>query len=120
MSGPAAEWNGKVRGGNYRIPARTSTGTDKRRCFHRPGRAYTSLNRLDEPEETYQRVIKLRPNYYRGYAWLAYFYIQQAQYEKAAQIYQKLTTLAPENPRAFTTWAQRIFFSARPGGDWGI
>jgi serine/threonine-protein kinase len=44
----------------------------------------------------------LRPHYWAGYNWLGGFYYRRAQYTDAAKMFEKVTTLAPDNVRGWS------------------
>jgi serine/threonine-protein kinase len=61
------------------------------------GRAL-SLSRLGRPAEAeaaYQRVLEVRPNYWRGYNQFGTFYYQNADYVKAEQMFRYAMEAAP-------------------------
>src|SRR5208282_143755 len=59
--------------------------------------AYQNLNQLDKAEETFQRSISVRPEYWRGYSALGGFYFGQAEYEKAQAMFEKAVSLQPSD-----------------------
>jgi serine/threonine-protein kinase len=65
-------------------------------------RAYESLNRLQEAEQSYKAVIALRPDYWAGYNRLGTFYLRNGRLEEAAQMYTQVTSLAPDSFFGFT------------------
>ena len=63
--------------------------------------AQHNLKRLREAETTYQSAISVRPNYWGPYLWLGRLYFETGEYEKAAQMFRKVTELVPENHWGF-------------------
>jgi tetratricopeptide (TPR) repeat protein/TolB-like protein len=59
--------------------------------------AEENLGRLSEAEQTYQKAIQLRPQYWAGYAWLGGYYFHHARYDDAARMYTEWIALAPDS-----------------------
>jgi serine/threonine protein kinase/tetratricopeptide (TPR) repeat protein len=69
--------------------------------------AYELAGRLHDAERTYQRVIDLNPLYAartnsRAYTKFGAFYFAHRQYAKAADMFRRMTQIAPDLPRGFT------------------
>ena len=67
-----------------------------------------AYDRLDKPalaEATYRRAIDLQPHYWAGYSWLGAFYYARAQFAKAADMFEFVSSLAPDNSRALSNLA---------------
>ncbi|HUI42366.1 MAG TPA: protein kinase [Terriglobia bacterium] len=63
--------------------------------------AYQDLNQPLMAEQTYKRAIALRAHYWGGYNALGIFYVNDQEYEKAAQMFQQAVALAPDSYRAY-------------------
>jgi serine/threonine protein kinase/tetratricopeptide (TPR) repeat protein/TolB-like protein len=59
--------------------------------------AYQSLGRLEAAEQTFQKAIELRPQYWANYSWLGEFYLGQGRYEQAIPILRRITELIPDS-----------------------
>ena len=57
--------------------------------------AYGSLGRLDDAESTYQRAVKLRPDYWRNHYYLALFYFDRGRSGDAMRQAATAESLAP-------------------------
>ena len=62
--------------------------------------AYDLLDKPVLAEATYRRAVGLQPHYWAGYSWLGVFYYKRAQYAKAAETFEFVSSLAPDNVRA--------------------
>lgn len=71
--------------------------------------AYEQLGNAASAEQTYQRAIDLRPQYWAGYSWLGRFYYEQASYEKAAQMFRRVIELAPESFRGYSNLGAALY-----------
>lgn len=63
--------------------------------------AYVETGRLREAEETYNRAIQLRPNFWLGYFYSATFYNSQERYADAEKALQTAARLTPDNYLVF-------------------
>ena len=63
--------------------------------------AQYNLKRNGEAEATYQQAIAVRPNYWAPYNWLGVLYLHTGKTEMAAEMFRKVTELAPGNHQAF-------------------
>ena len=59
------------------------------------------LGRNGEAEQAYKMVVQQKPEYWRGYSTIGYFYFTHARWDEAEQAYRKATELAPDYYRAF-------------------
>jgi serine/threonine-protein kinase len=64
-------------------------------------RAFKSLQRLSEAEETYKKAIEMKPDYWAGYAELGVFYSQYGRFDEAAEQFVIVTELSPGNASAY-------------------
>jgi serine/threonine-protein kinase len=60
-------------------------------------KAYESLNRLPEAEQSYKAVIALRPDYWAGYNRLGTFYLRNGKWDEAAKMYAQVISLVPDS-----------------------
>lgn len=63
--------------------------------------SYEALNKIGQAESTYQKVIKLKPDYWAGYYDLGLFYFYQGRHEDALKQLHKVVKLEPEG---FVAW----------------
>ncbi|TAM82094.1 MAG: tetratricopeptide repeat protein [Acidobacteria bacterium] len=63
--------------------------------------AQYNLKRTTEAEATYQQAIAVRPHYWAPYNWLGVLYLRTGEMQKAAEMFKKVTQLAPGNHQAF-------------------
>ncbi|MGA8182917.1 MAG: protein kinase [Terriglobia bacterium] len=63
--------------------------------------AQYNLKRTSEAEATYQHAISVRPNYWAPYNWLGVLYLHTGKTARAAEMFRKVTQLAPGNHQAF-------------------
>lgn len=61
---------------------------------------YTRLNRWDDAERSYRRVLKQRPNYWLAYQELAYNFYSQGKYSDALASFRAASLAAPGNALA--------------------
>ncbi len=59
------------------------------------------LGRNGEAEQAYRTVVQQKPEYWRGYSTIGYFYFTHARWDDAERAYKRATELAPEYYRAF-------------------
>ena len=69
------------------------------RAYMELATVYNLLGNATQAEATYRRAIKLRPRYWASYNWLGVFYYQRAQYREAAEMFEQVVALAPDNVR---------------------
>jgi eukaryotic-like serine/threonine-protein kinase len=62
--------------------------------------AYNRLNRWDDAEKTFHRVLKDHPNYWLGYNELGFCLHGQAKYQQAVQAFLAASLAAPKNAMA--------------------
>jgi serine/threonine-protein kinase len=82
-------------------------------------RNYESMQKPQLAEQTYQSVLKLRPQYWLGYSALGGLYYRQARYGDAAKMFAKSIELAPDSSRGYFNLAgvlieQRKYREALP------
>jgi Flp pilus assembly protein TadD len=65
-------------------------------------RAYRGLGRVEAAEQTFQKAIELRPQYWNNYNDLGALYIAQGRYEQAIPMFRRVTELAPDNRWGYT------------------
>jgi serine/threonine protein kinase/Flp pilus assembly protein TadD len=63
---------------------------------------YTRLNRWDDAEQTYQRVLKERPNYWTAYNDLGFALHEQGKYQEAIQAFRAASLAAPRSSMALS------------------
>lgn len=63
--------------------------------------SYEALNKIGQAESTYQKVIKLKPDYWAGYFDLGLFYVYQGRHEDALKQLHKVVKL---EPKGFVAW----------------
>jgi len=63
--------------------------------------AQYNLKRNSEAEATYHQAIAVRPDYWAPYNWLGVLYLRTGKPKLAAEMFQKVTQLAPGNHQAF-------------------
>jgi tetratricopeptide (TPR) repeat protein/DNA-binding winged helix-turn-helix (wHTH) protein len=63
--------------------------------------AYQRLGKMNDAEATYQAAIRARPDW-ASYNALGVFYFSQGRYPEAAEIFKKVTYLAPDSFRGFS------------------
>jgi tetratricopeptide (TPR) repeat protein len=66
------------------------------------GRAYESLNQLENAEQAYKSAIALRPNYWVGYNRLGTFYLRHGKFDNAAEMYTQVVSLVPDSFIGYT------------------
>src|SRR5712692_3573083 len=57
---------------------------------------YQRLGKPEAAESTYRQAISMRPQYWAGYSWLGAFYLAEARYREAAEMFAKVVELAPD------------------------
>jgi tetratricopeptide (TPR) repeat protein/TolB-like protein/predicted Ser/Thr protein kinase len=77
--------------------------------------AEENLGRLADAEQTYLKAIRLRPQYWAGYAWLGGFYIHHARYEDAARMYTEWIALAPDSFQGYNNLGAVYLLQGRYG-----
>jgi serine/threonine-protein kinase len=77
------------------------------------GGAYESLGKPQYAENTYKKIIALRPNYWRGYNLLGIFYLRQAQYDDAAKMFAKVIERTPESFRGYANMGAAYLYQAK-------
>ena len=65
-------------------------------------RAYDASGDAAGAEAAYRRAIALQPSYWFGYSKFAGFSFNRGDYPRAAEMFRKVTELAPDNARAFS------------------
>jgi len=62
-------------------------------------RSHEALNNLEAAEAMYLAAVKMRPDYWYNYVWLAQFYLgSRLQYPEAIKSYKEAVVRAPDNP----------------------
>ena len=74
-----------------------------------------SLGRLAAAEQTYQKAIQMRPQYWGGYAWLGGFYFHHSRYEDAARMYTEWIALAPDSFQGYSNLGAVYLLQGRYG-----
>jgi eukaryotic-like serine/threonine-protein kinase len=64
-------------------------------------RAQARSGAVAAAEMTYQRAIRLRPQYWATHIWLGTFYREHARYAEAVREYEEATRITPDNARVF-------------------
>jgi tetratricopeptide (TPR) repeat protein len=77
------------------------------------GGAYERLGKPQDAENTYKKIVSLRPNYWRGYNLLGAFYLRQAQYDEASKMFQKVVDLTPESFRGYANLGATYLYEAK-------
>jgi len=98
----------RVRTGSGRVPKTLNVDATNDDAFRGLAAAEENLGRPAEAEQTYQKAIQLRPQYWAGYAWLGGYYFHHARYDDAAHMYTDWIALAPDSSRVTTTSAPFI------------
>jgi len=73
------------------------------------GQIFARLNRWDEAERDFLRVLKERPNYWLAYNELGMNYNSQGNYPKALQAFRAASMAAPKNVLALSNVASLCF-----------
>ncbi len=76
--------------------------------------AYQALRDSSRAESTYQRAIKVRPNYPVGYNDLGVFYYRRGEFEKSAAQSDQVVKLSPENYKAYNGLGAVYILLGRP------
>jgi serine/threonine-protein kinase len=63
--------------------------------------AQYNLKKTSDAEATYHHAISVRPDYWAPYNWLGVLYFHTGKIERAAEMFRKVTQLAPGNHQAF-------------------
>ncbi len=63
--------------------------------------AQYNLKKVSEAEVTYQHAISVRPDFWAPYNWLGVLYLHTGKSKMAAEMFRKVTQLAPGNHQAF-------------------
>ncbi len=71
-------------------------------AFRGLARAYQTLNKLTEAEQTYKQAIKLKPDYWAGYNDLGKFYYGQSRYNDAIKQFKEVIKYTPDNYRGYS------------------
>jgi len=77
--------------------------------------AEENLGRPAEAEQTYQKAIQLRPQYWAGYAWLGGYYFHHARYDDAAHMYTDWIALAPDSFQGYNNLGAVYLLQGRYG-----
>jgi serine/threonine protein kinase/tetratricopeptide (TPR) repeat protein len=77
--------------------------------------AEENLGHLAEAEQTYQKAIQLRPQYWAGYAWLGGYYFHHARYDDAARMYTEWIALAPDSFQGYNNLGAVYLLQGRYG-----
>ena len=64
---------------------------------------YANMGRRKEAEGTYKKAAVLRPQYWDGYYELGVFYFRQQRYREAAEAFQRVLEITPDNAMAHAT-----------------
>lgn len=64
---------------------------------------YFNLAQRNRAEEEWKKAVQLRPEYWEGYEWLAYFYYQGSRHPEAEKQLLKMIELSPANKWAYST-----------------
>jgi serine/threonine protein kinase/tetratricopeptide (TPR) repeat protein len=75
--------------------------------------AYDRLGKTQDAENTYRKMISLRPKYWLGYNQLGAFYLRQAQYDDASKMFQKVVQLTPESFRGYANLGATLLYEAK-------
>src|SRR5439155_12632199 len=77
------------------------------------GGAYERLGKPQNGENTYKKVVALRPIYWRGYNLLGGFYLRQTQYDDAAKMFAKVIERTPESFRGYANMGAAYLYEAK-------
>ncbi len=75
--------------------------------------AYERLGNTKAAQATYKKAIALRPSYWAVYNWFGIFYAGQGHYGEAADMFRKVTELAPDNYRGYSNLGGIGLFQGR-------
>jgi serine/threonine-protein kinase len=75
--------------------------------------AYALLGKPEQAEATDRRAIQLRPHYWAGYNWLGVFFYTRSRYREAAEMFEQVVALAPDNERGLFNLGQAYIDQGR-------
>ena len=86
---------------------------DEARSYSLLGRILEDLQRMEEAEENYQRVLELNPRNREALKYLATAYFNQKRYQEALDLYRKLAEVEPDNAKTHNNIGAAHYYLGR-------
>ena len=99
--GSVLQWSGDEQGALVEFAKVLKLDPSNSRALVWQGQAYARLNRWTDAEQSFNRVLQERPNYWLAYHELAAALYRQGKYQQAIEKFRAATLAAPGNSQAF-------------------
>jgi eukaryotic-like serine/threonine-protein kinase len=96
------EMTGDMTGALHEFAKALSLDPSNPRTLLYQAQLYTRMNRWDDAERTYHRILKERPNYWLAYNELGRNFYEQGKYQQSLAAYRASSLAAPKNALALS------------------